>query len=799
MALQKSTLLLIDGDGTLAGQLTRAVKAHFPGCSVMHAGSLDEAETFARHTPPDCVVMYWQGAVDIAGTCARLEELAENPFPVLIALNAGADEKLELTLLRECADDILPVPFSEKELVARLRVVFRIKRGEDELRAANKRLAKLASNRTVALRGSEERYRMLFDVNHDGVVLFGIDPVTKKPGLIREANARACELVGYSVGEMCQQSVMDLLHPDRNEAAALRMESVMTHRQVVFDTIFVKKSGQPLPAEIHARLLFEEDPPQVLAVCRSLVDLDAPILHETDPANRLQIVADHMGQVVYEYDMLEGSIRWIGPVKRLTGYDSKELDGVNFNKLVALVHPEDRDQFRRTIEDAVASLGVYHTQYRLLHKSGVYRYIEDEGLAMPDEEGRAYRVLGSAKDVTARALADRQRQKYEREMQHSQRLESLGVLAGGIAHDFNNILAAIIGLTDMAVQDLDPQSATHADLKESLQAAHRAKELVKQILAFSRQTSEQRVPLYLHVIIREALKLCRATLPANIQIIDNIDVHSGVVEADAAQMHQVFMNFCTNAAAAMLDSGGTIEVILHDVELDERGAAVHPKLHRGPYVLLAVADSGHGMAPKILKRIFDPFFTTKGPGEGTGMGLSVVHGIITNHGGVVMAESAPGEGSTFTVYLPRAVTPVFEDPTVITQLPTAQGRVLFVDDEGAVRRFGAAALKRMGYEAVVAANGEEALRLFQEAPDSFDVLVTDQVMPKMSGDELVTALREIRPELPAILFTGFGERITEQKAEQAGISEIVTKPVVARELDAAIRRALLTIPKPETK
>jgi CheY-like chemotaxis protein len=333
-------------------------------------------------------------------------------------------------------------------------------------------------------------------------------------------------------------------------------------------------------------------------------------------------------------------------------------------------------------------------------------------------------------------------------------------------------------------------------LKESLQAAHRAKELVKQILAFSRQTGEQRVPLYLHVIIREALKLCRATFPANIQIVDSIDVHSGVVEADAAQMHQIFMNFCTNASAALPSSGGTIEVLLHDVDLDERGASVHPKLQPGPYVVLAVSDTGHGMAPEILKRVFDPFFTTKGPGEGTGMGLSVVHGIVTNHGGVVMVESAPGEGATFSVYLPRAVSAVFEDPTVITQLPTAQGRVLFVDDEEAVRRFGVAALKRMGYEAVVCADGDEALQIFEKDPTGFDVLVTDQVMPKMAGDELVIAIRAIRPGLPAILFTGFGERITEQKAEQAGISEIVTKPVVARELDAAIRRALLTAPKP---
>jgi CheY-like chemotaxis protein len=196
------------------------------------------------------------------------------------------------------------------------------------------------------------------------------------------------------------------------------------------------------------------------------------------------------------------------------------------------------------------------------------------------------------------------------------------------------------------------------------------------------------------------------------------------------------------------------------------------------------------MSPEILKRVFDPFFTTKGPGEGTGMGLSVVHGIINNHGGAVLADSEPGQGTTFVFYLPRVVAPVTEAPYEMPQLPKAQGRILFVDDEEGVRHFGQAALRRLGYEVVIAATGEEALSRFKEEPHAFDLLITDQVMPRMTGDELVLAVREVRPDLPAILFTGFGERITEDKAKMAGIREIVTKPVVASELDAAIRRAL---------
>ncbi|MFP4499871.1 MAG: response regulator [Candidatus Hydrogenedentota bacterium] len=788
----KATILLVDEDRAEVKRKTVLMARHFPDWVVVVAEDAAEALSLSQRESLHCAVVHLNSNKAGGKLCAQLKRANASAFPVLLVTVNGLHTDATRPPLDSCADDFLEHPYEDKELVARLRVMLRIKHVEDDLRTANKRLATLASDRSVALRDTEERFRMLFDNNRDAVVTFSITAPGLTPGPIVEANVRACQLMGYGFQELRQRTVMDLLHPERAEAASVRMESLLTHRQVQFDTVLVTKAGQVLPVEINARLFEQPEQPLVLAICRSLVEESEPRLDVRDTVDRLQIVADHMGQVVYDYDIKSGSIRWIGPVQRLTGYPFRELDGASFDYLIGLVHADDQAHFRQAIEDAVANVGGYHTQYRMLHKSGVYRYIEDEGLALPGEDGRAYRVLGTAKDVTPRALEERQRQKYEREMQHSQRLESLGVLAGGIAHDFNNVLAAIIGLTDMALQDVDRDSPTYVDLQEALQAAHRAKELVKQILAFSRQTGDERVPLFLHIVIREALKLSRATLPATIEIVDNVDVHSGVVEADAAQMHQVFMNFCTNAAYAMRDTGGRIEVSLRDVDLDERGAAIHPKLQPGPYVMLAVRDTGHGMSPEILKRVFDPFFTTKGPGEGTGMGLSVVHGIINNHGGIVIADSEPGHGTTFIVYLPRVVAPVTEAPYEMVQLPKAEGRILFVDDEEGVRHFGHAALQRLGYDVVVAATGEEALALFEADPGTFDLLITDQVMPQMTGDELVIAARKTRADLPAILFTGFGERITEDKAQEAGICEIVTKPVVASELDAAIRRALST-------
>ncbi len=720
------------------------------------------------------------------------EHFFDDPFPVLLLLANGVNLEASDQQYLETGDQVMSADLPDVILADRLKAILQLREQTEELRTANKRLATLASERSVALRESEERYRTIFNTTGDLVVAFEISRKDLVPGRIIEVNDETCRVLGYDAENLLGMSIMDLVHPERAEAAVVRMESLVKHQQVFFETVLVSKTGQTLPIELTVRSLASKDRFVALAIARPPHSRIEAVRTSPDGSSSYEIVADRTGQILYDYHIETGGIRWIGPISRVTGYTREEVEGVDFQRLLSLIHPEDRDRVNASIRTAVANVGAYHAEYRFLHKSGAYRYFEDEGLALPGENGRAYRVLGALRDITARTLAERQRRRFELEAQHSQRLESLGVLAGGIAHDFNNILAAIIGLTDMALQDLHPDSETHSDLSEALQAAHRAKDLVKQILAFSRQGSEERIPLYLHVIVREAMKLARATLPATIEIMDNVDVHSGVVAANAAQMHQVIMNFITNSAQAMRDQGGRIIVTLQDVDVDERLAATHPKLHPGPYVRLSVSDTGHGMAPDILKRVFDPFFTTKGPGEGTGMGLSVVHGIVTSHGGAVMAESAPGHGATFNTYLPRVVSTVLESERPCKATSRGQGRILFVDDEDAVRRFGKAALERLGYEVVAAESASRALEQFQSDESGFDLLITDQVMPKMSGDELVMELRRLGSDIPVILFTGYGENLTEQKAARAGIQEIVTKPVVMHELDAIIRRVLFT-------
>jgi len=345
-------------------------------------------------------------------------------------------------------------------------------------------------------------------------------------------------------------------------------------------------------------------------------------------------------------------------------------------------------------------------------------------------------------------------------------------------------------LTDLALREVPVDSFVHEDLTEVLQAANRAKELVRQILAFSRQSGQERSPIYLHIIAREVIKLLRASLPPTIEIIDSADVHSGAVMANAAQMYQVITNFSTNAAQAIAGKSGTIEIRVRDVELGEKDVRKHPGLRPGPYVQLSVMDTGHGMAESVLARVFDPFFTTKGPGEGTGMGLAVVHGIITDHGGAVSAMSKLGSGSCFDAFLPRIAGVKVEETAQLEKIRGGHERILFVDDDVAVLRFAESALPRLGFKVTMSTNGEEALTRFLSSPRAFDIVITDQIMPRMSGLDLAKEIHAHAPHVPIILFTGFSEEILPETLAECGIIEMVFKPIITKDLVDAIRRSI---------
>jgi PAS domain S-box-containing protein len=400
-------------------------------------------------------------------------------------------------------------------------------------------------------------------------------------------------------------------------------------------------------------------------------------------------------------------------------------------------------------------------------------------------------ILSTIRDITERVQAEIERQRLEEQLLQAQKLEALGTLAGGIAHDFNNLLAVIVGYTELALFDVPPENPAGEHLREVRAAGLRAKDLVQQILTFSRQHARELQPLDLRLVVTEALRLLRASLPATVEIQQHLATDTGAVMADVTQMHQVLMNLGANAEQVMRETGGVLEVRLEPVEVDAAMAVTYPDLRPGSYVRLTVRDTGPGIAPEIKARIFDPFFTTKAPGEGTGLGLAVVHGIIAAHGGVITVESTPGQGAAFIIHLPRLKVAAVADPaSPETTLVTGSERILFVEDEEPLAHWGQNLLERLGYHVTVCTNGREALAAFRAAPHSFDLVVTDQTMPQMTGDALTRALRRIRPALPVILCTGYSHLITAEQAEAMGIDALCMKPLLARDLAETIRRVL---------
>jgi len=451
------------------------------------------------------------------------------------------------------------------------------------------------------------------------------------------------------------------------------------------------------------------------------------------------------------------------------------------------VHPQDQECVLTRVAEGKTT--GFQAEFRIIRPDQAIRWIRVHTFPMRDSSGEVIRMAGVAEDITEQKRAEETMVNTERQFRQSSRMEAIGTLAGGIAHDFNNILTAILGYTELALASVPKDSRTQRNLQEVLTAGHRAKHLVLQILAFSRQSGQGKKPTSMHGVIGEALELLHATIPSTIEIRHSLLTEASVL-ADPTQLHQIVINLCTNAEYAMRETGGVLVIMLDEFEVKEKNVRSVSGLQVGPHVRLTVQDNGTGMSPEVLERMFDPFFTTKPIGEGSGMGLAVVHGIVTNHGGALLVESAVGQGTTIEVYLPTIPSPVFDGGGAQDSIPHGKETILFVDDEETIVQLGKELLSPLGYRVEVHTNSQEALNAFRQDPQRFDLVITDQTMPGLTGEALSRELLRLRPELPIILCTGFSHIMTAEKAKALGIQAYLMKPLAIRDLAPIVRHVL---------
>ncbi|MCP3875040.1 MAG: response regulator [Desulfobacteraceae bacterium] len=395
-----------------------------------------------------------------------------------------------------------------------------------------------------------------------------------------------------------------------------------------------------------------------------------------------------------------------------------------------------------------------------------------------------------ANELKERKKVEKEREEVSQQLRQSQKMEAIGTLAGGIAHDFNNILSAIIGFSELSIYEIKEDSTLKPKLEKILHASGRAKDLVQQILTFSRQTELEKRPLKLKLIVLEVLNLLRASLPAFIDIKKDLK-SNGYILADQTQIHQVIMNLCTNAWHAMKENGGTLKVGLKEIDIKNESISAKNKLAIGQYLELTIKDTGCGMPPEIIERIFDPYFTTKETDKGTGLGLSVVHGIISNCNGSITVDSQIGKGSLFKIYLPSFITSNRSKPNKEKTISLGNNeKILFVDDEPFQTEMAEQQLSQMGYRVIISNDSAHALNIFLDNKDDFDLIITDMIMPKMTGKTLSQKIHKIKPDIPIILCSGYSDDIDSDTIKKMGIAQYLMKPVGMNDLSRAVKDAL---------
>ncbi len=626
-----------------------------------------------------------------------------------------------------------------------------------------------AQKRTeAALRASEEVHRQLFNAASDAVYMHSVED-DGSPGPFVQINDRAGEMLGYSRYQLMQMTLSDVDVGRSPEALAAHFRELRQSGPVVYETRHRTASGRDLPVEISSRLFRLQGKPQVLSIAR---DMSARKAEEAERA-RLSAAVEQAAEIIFITDA-GGLIQYVNPAfERETGYSRDDALG---RKPSILASGQTPPENYARMWQVLSSGNVYCGSFTNRRKNGALMEVDATISPVRDADGGIVAYVAVTRDVT------KERQ-LERHLRHAQKMEAIGTLAGGIAHDFNNILTVISGSLQLAQRQVSTRQDVDRYIEQARLASDRARDLVAQILLVSRRSEEAATPIELIPIVKETIRFIRASLPSTIEIRHDLRARQATVLADHTQLHQILMNLCTNAHHAMRDKGGILTISLSTESCAEQD-------NSGDFVRLAVSDTGYGIEESIRERIFEPYFTTKPRGEGSGMGLAVVHGIVSRCGGAIEVQSQVGHGTTFIVRLP--LHQAAEQITVDSNRSLLRGheRVLLVDDEAAITSMAAELLASLGYDVTSRTDSTDALQLVLQHPDQFDIVLTDLTMPHMTGLELAERIRQELPRLPVILWTGYNELIGEQEALRRGFDSFLHKPFTLAQLTQTLRQVL---------
>ena len=602
-------------------------------------------------------------------------------------------------------------------------------------------------------------------------------------------NQRMAEMLGCPPEKILGRSMFDFRDEDSRNIAREKLGRRWTGISEQYEFRFIREDGSDFWGIVAARPVRDETG-QIVGALGMVTDITKrkaaeAALRRGEEELRAMFEGTVMGVTLV--DATATIIKCNPAMEQLLGYGRGEVCGM---KIAQFTHPEDLDLhlFHELVAGRIDS---YSYEKRFLRKDGSIVWVRVTASDLREADGRLRFVMGMIEDVTAHKKAEEERTRLETQLRQSQKMQSLGTLAGGVAHDFNNILTAISGNTQLALMDVPADHPAHISLVEIEAATSRATDLVRQILAFSRPQEPKRQVVNVPTVVAEALRLLRASLPATLEIRAHTEEGTPDIAADATQVHQVIMNLGANAAHAVGDHPGLLEFLLTPVAVDASLAATSPELREGRYARLSVRDNGGGMDRATVERIFEPFFTTKKPGHGTGLGLSVVHGIVKGHGGAITVYSAPGQGTVFHVYLPAAARPTSEPTAPPAASPRGAGqRVLYVDDEEQLIYLARRGLGKLGYHLTTFLDARAALEAFRAQPADFDVIITDLAMPGLSGLEFAAEIRLVSPGVPIILPSGYLRPQDTESAHRLGIRELLPKPASLDHLVQAIQRAL---------